>query len=369
MKVATTTATVLWVLFVACNAPQDPTTPPPNHPTTETWHLGPFTKLDAENPILVPTTAGQLHDDPLLDSLNQWEGRNVLNPTALVCNDSVYLIYRAQDQGMTSRLGLATSADGVHFTKEVAPIFFPARDSVQQYEFPGGTEDPRIVELPDGRYLMTYTGYDGKTARLMHATSPDLRVWIKHGLTLGYGKYRDLWSKSGAVVSERVGERVVAKRIDGKFWMYFGDTNLFMAHSPDGIRWTPLESAENGRLVSVLHPRAGYFDSRLVEPGPYALMTEAGIALIYNASNAANANDPTLPKFTYAAGQALFDAERPYRLLDRSDDYFIKPDKDFEREGEVNEVVFVEGLVPFRGQWFMYYGTADSRIGVATAKW
>ena len=368
MKTLLTTAAALWVLLAACNAPT------PSARTTATraaatpdWQMGPFTKLDAVNPILVPTTAGQLQNDPLLDSLNQWEGRNVLNPTALVRNDSVYLIYRAQDQGMTSRLGLATSADGVRFTKETAPIFYPARDSVQRYEFPGGTEDPRIVELPDGRFLMTYTGYDGKTARLMHATSPDLRTWTKHGLTLGYGKYRDRWSKSGAVVSERIGDRIVATRIDGRYWMYFGDTDLFMAHSDDGIQWTPLENAENGRLFSVLRPRPGFFDSRLVEPGPYALLTPAGVHLMYNASNAANANDPTLPKFTYAAGQALFDAARPYKLLDRSDDYFIKPDKDFERTGEVNEVVFVEGLVPFRGQWFLYYGTADSRIGVATA--
>ena len=109
----------------------------------------------------------------------------------------------------------------------------------------------------------------------------------------------------------------------------------------------------------------GYFDSRLVEPGPYALYKNEGILLIYNGSNAANFNDPGLPKFTYAAGQALFDKSAPYKLLDRTASYFIHPDKPYEKTGEVNEVCFVEGLVRTRGKWFLYYGTADSRIAVA----
>jgi len=118
----------------------------------------------------------------------------------------------------------------------------------------------------------------------------------------------------------------------------------------------------------VLHPRAGYFDSRLVEPGPYGLLREQGILLIYNASNASNNNNPDLPPYTYAAGQALFDKENPFKLLDRLDDYFIYPDKSYELTGEVNNVCFVEGLVYFRDQWFLYYGTADSKIAVAVRK-
>jgi predicted GH43/DUF377 family glycosyl hydrolase len=118
-------------------------------------------------------------------------------------------------------------------------------------------------------------------------------------------------------------------------------------------------------MISVLHPRAGYFDSRLVEPGPYALLRGNGILLIYNSSNASNNNDPGLPKFTYAASQALFDKENPVKLIDRMDNYFIYPDKPYEKTGEVNNVCFVEGLVYFQNQWLLYYGTADSKIAVA----
>jgi predicted GH43/DUF377 family glycosyl hydrolase len=68
----------------------------------------------------------------------------------------------------------------------------------------------------------------------------------------------------------------------------------------------------------------------------------------------------------YTAGQALFDAKNPVKLLDRSSEPFIRPTESYEKTGQyVNGTTFVEGLVPFNGKWFLYYGTADSRVGVA----
>ena len=84
-----------------------------------------------------------------------------------------------------------------------------------------------------------------------------------------------------------------------------------------------LEDAEKNVAIEALQPRPGYFDSRLVEPGPFALLTEDGIVMIYNASNAKNLNATELDPYTYAAGQALFDAQQPWKLLDRTDSYFI----------------------------------------------
>ncbi len=331
------------------------------------WAMLDFVKPDSINPILEPSS-DQIFFCPLSKKEVRWEERNVLNPSAIVKDDKVYLIYRAQDKEMTSRLGLAISEDGLHFKKQPAPIFYPASDSMKQYEWKGGAEDPRIVEREDGTYIMTYTAYDGKVARLCLASSTDLKNWIKHGLVLGEGKYRDIWSKSGAIVSKSEGDKIVATKIKGKYWMYFGDTDLFMATSDDLIHWDVAENEESKKMISVLHPRMGYYDSRLVEPGPYALVQENGILLIYNGSNASNYNDPNLPKFTYAAGQALFDKENPFKLIDRMEGYFIHPDKPYEKTGEVNEVCFVEGLVHFRNQWLLYYGTADSKIAVAIKK-
>jgi predicted GH43/DUF377 family glycosyl hydrolase len=331
--------------------------------SSPSWAMLDFVKVDSINPILAPDP-DQLFTNPINNEPARWEERNVLNPSAVVRNGKVYLIYRAQDEQMTSRLGLAISDDGLHFIKQPSPVFYPDKDSMQVYEWPGGVEDPRVVESEDETYIMTYTSYDGKVARLCLASSKDLQTWTKHGLVLT-GKYSDLWSKSGAIVCQLVGDKVVATKVGGKYWMYFGDTDLFVATSDDLIHWEVEEGEETKRMIPVLHPRPGYFDSRLVEPGPYALLKDKGILLIYNGSNSPNYNDPDLPKFTYAAGQALFDKSEPYKLIDRLDDYFIHPEKDYEKTGEVNEVCFVEGLVLFKGKWFLYYGTADSKIALA----
>jgi predicted GH43/DUF377 family glycosyl hydrolase len=257
------------------------------------------------------------------------------------------------------------SDDGLHFTKMPEPVFFPMEDSMKKYEWKGGVEDPRIIESEDGVYILTYTSYDGKTARLCLATSTDLLHWTKRGLVLAGEKYKDTWSKSGAIVVQKSGNKMTAVKINGKYWMYFGDTNLFMATSEDLVHWVVAENEESQKMIPVLHPRMGYFDSRLVEPGPFALLKDEGILLLYNGSNAQNFNDTSLPKFTYSAGQALFDKNHPYKLIDRSENYFITPDKPYEKLGEVNEVCFVEGLVYFKNKWFLYYGTADSKIAVA----
>lgn len=368
------------ILFLACSNPENK--PLAEATENEGWSLTGFEKVDSLNPILKPSAELQFVC-PLNRQAVKWEERNVLNPSAVVKDDKVYLFYRAQDVSGTSRIGLAVSSDGLHFEKRGEPVFYPDNDEMKKYEwnyqkdehyvFSGtsgsnyfdGAEDPRIVESEDATYIMTYTSYDGKTARLCLASSKDMENWTKHGPVLNSEEYIDSWSKSGAIVVKQEGNKMVATKINGKYWMYFGDTDIFMASSDDLIRWEVAENKENNKLIEVLHPRPGYFDSRLVEPGPFALLKDDGILLIYNGSNALNFNDSKLPVYTYAAGQALFSKEEPWKLMERTENYFIHPDKAYEKVGEVNEVCFVEGLVYFRDKWFLYYGTADSKIAVA----
>lgn len=350
------------LVFTGCNPGVHREGSGKNH--SDTWSLSGFVKVDSLNPTLKPSPA-QKFFCPVSMKEVRWEGKNVLNPSAIVKDGKVFMIYRAQDSLMTSRLGLAISEDGLHFEKQPAPVFYPDSDGMMKYEWKGGVEDPRLTEREDGTYILTYTAYDGKTARLCLATSRDLRTWEKQGPVLGEGKYRDTWSKSGAILSRLEHGRIIAAKVNGKYWMYFGDTDLFIAISDDLIHWQVLENEETGKMISVLHPRPGYFDSRLVEPGPYALLTDRGVLLIYNSSNAAGYNDTTLQKFAYSAGQALYDKEKPYKLLERTSEFFIHPDKPYEKAGEVNNVCFVEGLVFFNNRWFLYYGTADSKIAVA----
>ena len=119
-------------------------------------------------------------------------------------------------------------------------------------------------------------------------------------------------------------------------------------------------------LKMVLPTHAGKFDSGLVESGPPAMLTDQGIRLIYNGRNESAFGDKALLAGTYAAGQALFDRRDPTRLLQRPDTCFLRPERPYETTGQVNQVVFVEGLVRFKNRWLLYYGTADAKIAVAT---
>jgi beta-1,2-mannosidase len=330
-----------------------------------TWAMLPFEKVNAANPILQAGTG--VFKCPILQREVKWEEKDVFNPAAVVRNGAVYLFYRAEDtigkHAGTSRIGLGISTDGITFNRLLAPVLYPAEDFMKVYEWEGGIEDPRIVESEMGTYIMTYTAYDGKVARLCVASSVDLLNWTKHGLVLK-DKFVDAWSKSGAIVARQQENKIVATKINGKYWMYFGDTDLFMATSDDLIQWQPVLD-EKGNLKSVLKPRPGMFDSRLVESGPYALVTEQGILLLYNGMNLDSGGDADLPAGAYCSGQALFDRNDPTQLIDRMSEYFIRPDQPYEIEGQVNQVCFIEGMVPFNGKWFLYYGTADSKIGVA----
>ena len=357
----------LALLLVQCSFKKSSAPDPSTEVKQDTvWALVPFAKVDSVNPVLFSGNNSFLC--PILKKQVLWDEKDVFNPAAVVRDGKVYMVFRAEDTlgkfAGTSRLGLAVSEDGFHFTKMPAPVFYPENDSLKIYEWEGGVEDPRIVESEDGTYIMTYTAYDGTTARLLVATSHDLIHWGKHGKVLN-GKYKNTWSKSGAIVARQEGSKIIAQKINGKYWMYFGDTDLFMASSEDLIHWTPLE--ENGALKPVLQPRKGYFDSRLVESGPFALLRDAGILLIYNGMNHDTEGDPTIAKGAYCAGQALFDKTDPSRLVDRLNENFMMPDKPYEITGQINQVCFLEGMVPFNGKWFLYYGTADSRIAVATS--
>src|SRR5437879_6047095 len=143
--------------------------------------------------------------------------------------------------------------------------------------------------------------------------------------------------------------------------MYFNVPDILIATSDNLIAWTPLEDM-NGTLLKVLSPRPGHFDSWLVEAGPPALITEHGILVLYNAGNSDRDGVPDLPPRVYTGGQALFDRGNPLKLVARSDVPFIKPTEDYERTGQYPQgTTFVEGVVPLRGRWYLYDGTADSQ--------
>jgi len=337
---------------------------------TDYWQWKPFIKIDSVNPVMTADSSTTFHC-PIRNELVQWEEKDVFNPAAVVRNGKIQMIYRAEDvvgkYAGTSRLGLALSSDGFNFERMDKPVFYPDHDEMKIYEWEGGVEDPRIVESEEGLYIMTYTSYDGKIARLCLASSPDLINWEKHGLLLGQvknGKYKDLWSKSGSIVCKSEGDKLIASKINDRYWMYWGDTDIFLATSENLIDWQPVEE-DDGSIKKIFGPRKGYFDSDLVEPGPPAILTKDGIWMIYNSRNHAEWGDKSLPEGTYAAGQILFDLQNPEKVIARSEENFFKPENDYEITGQVGNVCFIEAIVHYKNNWILYYGTADSKIAAA----
>lgn len=343
-------------------------------PGVPSWGLGPFTKADSANPVL--TARNSVFNDPMRGAAVHWEHDEVFNPAAAVRNGRICLLYRAEDdsgEGVgkhTSRLGLASSADGLHFTRRPTPVLFPANDSQKQYEWPGGCEDPRLVETNDGGYVLTYTEWNRQTARLAVATSRDLVHWDKHGPAFAQafgGKYAAQWSKSGSLVTRLVGDHLVATKINGHFWMLWGEGTVYAATSDNLTDWTPVLDAKSN-LVAVLRPRPGHFDSSLAEPGPPAVITKQGIVLLYNGKNDGAHGDPALKPGAYSAGQALLDSRDPTRVLARTEGCFLTPERPYEVTGQYTAgTVFIEGMAHFKHRWWLYYGTADSMVAVASA--
>ena len=337
-----------------------------------TWMLG-FEKTD-KNPIMTADSS-YVFLDPISKQSVQWQKADVFNPGAIVRNDTVFVLFRAEDNpaailgGRTSRIGLAYSTDGINFNKFPAPVLYPEDDEFQLWDHPGGIEDPRVVETPEGNYLMLYTSWNKEVARLSVATSTDLRNWKKHGPVFeAYleGKFLNIWSKSGSIITELVDGRLIAKKIDGKYQMYWGELFVNLATSADGLNWEPKLNAE-GELLRVFEPTLNDFDSHLVEPGPPALFTPNGILLFYNGKNLSGegASDK-YPEGTYCGGQALFDKNDPSKLISRLETPFICPSLPHEISGQYKAgTTFIEGLVYFHEQWFLYYGTADSMVGLA----
>jgi predicted GH43/DUF377 family glycosyl hydrolase len=294
------------------------------------YPLGPFTR-DPANPILRPSN-------------RIWDSRFVFNPAAVVKDRLVQLLYRAQGPDGQSSIGLATSSDGVHFTRRNKPVMV----ATEPYELPGGCEDPRVIEV-GGTYYMTYTGYDGTSARLCLATSRDLLTWTKHGPLFPDFRTRNVdkpWSKSGAILTTP---------LDGRYVMYFGDKDIYFAWSTDLIHWTP------GPVTDpVMRPQPGTYTEELLEPGPPPLVTENGYVLLIHNSAARNPDG----KLIYRAGQALIDPAKPTQELARLTTPFLVPETPEEIAGQVNNVVFVEGLVAYKGEWLLYYGQGDAGVGV-----
>jgi predicted GH43/DUF377 family glycosyl hydrolase len=307
------------------------------------WEMGPFVKHRA--PILSPTPNSKFQC-PVLGKEVRWEEQNVYNPAAVVRGGKVYLFYRADDKntalkwGRTCRIGMAWSEDGTNFTRHPTPVLYPDNDEWKKYEWEGGCEDLHIVEGEDGTYYMNYTTWSGSADTVSVASSRDLVYWTKHGPA--FRKAGKIGGRSGVVISKLAGDRLIAAKVNCKYWMYYTHP-CALAWSQNLIDWTP-----TGKAVWSGGGR---------EAGAIALLREDGILLMTQGGHSSLG--------TWVLRQALIDCNDLTTLLKEQKEPFLYPEYDWEKKGFTGDTTVANTLVLFKGKWWLYYGGADRYIGLA----
>ena len=297
--------------------------------------------------------------NPILEPVKEhyWESKYVLNAGAINLNSKVYLIYRAVGQDNISRLGLAVSEDGFKFTERLEkPIFEPKSKSEEK-----GCEDPRLTLIGD-RIYMLYTAYGSLIAQIALAS---IRVsdflnyhwgaWRRHGLV-----FPGFTDKDATLFPERFdGRFVMLHRVVPHMWMTFSHhlrcpwprrEHKILAGARSGMTW----------------------DGVKIGAGAQPIKTKYGWLLVYHGVDHAH---------VYRLGVMLLDLANPTILVYRSPNFILEPIEghDLVEVGKcwVPNVVFTCGIVPLEGseevltakdEVLVYYGVADTVIGVATAK-
>lgn len=345
------------------------------------WELRPFVRFE-NNPVLGPDF-NSLFNCPVSNKVVRWEGRAIVGGSAVIRKGKVHVLYDAEDLSMgfhlnsdgtpgTIRTGLAISNDGIHFKTNPVPVLYPMDDAFKAEEWPGGSQITRIVEGPGKTYYLYYAAFDGRHSRLFVATSKDLKKWTKHGnvFTKIHGeKYKDLWVKSPAIITSETDNRLIAAKLDGKYWMYWGESlakGMNMAWSENLIDWNMVEN-ESGIPKVIIKERTDFFDNSNIEGG-VSILTKDGIVLMYNTFRIRPEGNPDgKGRCSFSGmGQALFDPKDPTRLIDRCETPFLFAEKEYELGGSVNNVTFLTGLVYFNKKLFIYFNGGDRVVSVAS---
>lgn len=283
----------------------------------------------------------RLSDRPILEpkARHNWEAAAVFNTGAIQYNGLVHLIYRATDitsNGSEGRyinsLGYAVSSDGVRFNRLEDPILI--NDVEQELR---GPEDPRVVEL-DNTFYMMYTGYGGRfdgDYRICLASSKNLINWERHGVML------DEANKDASLFPEKIDARYVM--------LHRRPPDIWIAYSDDLKNW------HDHQIVMQVRPESDWECEKIGVGGP-PIKTPAGWFLIYHGVSADK---------RYCLGAAMLDLHDPSKVIGRQTDPILEPELDWEINGYVPNVVFSCGQAQLGDDLLVYYGGADTVIGVA----
>lgn len=277
-------------------------------------------KRDMRNPLLLPVPE------------HSWESRFIFNGAVVYDENEklFHMLYRAMGVDDVSRIGYAVSTDGIHFSRLDKPVFSPANDFETK-----GCEDPRLTKIDD-EYYMLYTAYSKNGVRVSMASTKNFITWKRYGVILP-----DQDDKDAALFPEKVnGRYMLYHRIEPDIWVSFSD---------DLFHWTDHKV--------IMNPRKDRWDSLKVGIGAPPVKTSQGWLMLYHGVD---------QNMVYRLGFALFDLNDPTKLLKRVDNPVLEPEEDFERFGQVPNVVFSDAMIQHDGNYMVYYAGADNCMALAT---
>ncbi len=275
-----------------------------------------------------------------------WESQAVFNPGVVRENENIHMLYRAVEGDNFSTIGYARlNSHGQILYRHPEPVI--VRELPQEKQ---GCEDPRIVPF-DGKYLVFYTGFDGVNMRVIVAETFDFFNFKK--LNQVGPDYND---KDAMIFPEKINGKVgFLHRIKPNIQLAMFD-NLEHFLSPETDYWP--KHLANLDQHTVMY-REFDWEAKKIGVGPPPIHTEAGWLLIYHGVD---------KKSVYRAGAALLDEKNPGKLIARLPYPILEPERDYERFGDVDMVVFPQGAVVFDGELQVYYGGADKVVGLATCR-
>ena len=273
----------------------------------------------------------------------------VFNPGAARVDGETILLLRVEDLRGISHLQVARSENGLDgWQLDPAPLMSPAPGSHPEEVW--GCEDPRLTWLAErNEWAIAYTAYSRRGPLVSLATTRDFRTVKRLG---------------PAMPPEDKDAALFPRRIDGRWAMIHrptplrGGAHVWVSYSPDLRHW--------GDHALLIEARDGaWWDAGKIGLGPPPIETPGGWLVMYHGVHLTAAGP------IYRVGFTLLDLEDPTIVLRRSDEWVLGPGTTYEREGDVNQVVFPCGWIVDEAadRLYLYYGAADTSVAVATVTW
>jgi len=274
---------------------------------------------------------------------HKWESRAVLNPGTIREDDIVHILYRAVEGENFSTIGYAKLDQyGKVLERRPEPVIKRETDQEKQ-----GCEDARIVKFEDTYYIF-YTAYNGTTVRVAAASTTDFFTYKKHGVIIP-----DVNNKDAMIFPETINNKVILiHRVEPNIQFAYFDSIEQMLAGDENYWKKYLNRIDE---FTVMRPEFDWEYSKIGAGAP-PIKTARGWLLIYHGVD---------KNLVYRAGAALLDLEDPTKVIGRLPYPILEPERKYELQGDVPNVVFPEGTALFDYELLVYYGGADKVIAMA----